>query len=115
MNEFHLYRAKSAILEHPEEYCQYEWGRCIAGIAARLAGKPLPAFTRRNRKRFDNALLATQKLLKLRNDQWWRLTQLVAWPKPFRSEYEEWGMCGILGAEIAARRLDRFIETEGRE
>ncbi len=112
MNIFLLRRARQGIVDNPEGYDQYSWvcddACCIVGLAAKIAGEPI---------RGELDILRAQQLLKLNDDQFSRLAHWGNWPEPLRSEYAEYRMAEDYksAADVAVRRIDKFVETDGAE
>ena len=124
MNVFLLLKAKAAILDKPDHYMQNSWdcgtAACIAGWVGRISRKPiLPAPVqpchREEVDMFWESVLQVQKALKLSDEQWPRLVHIKKWPMEFRCGNAVKGATPKERAETAGKRIDRFLETDGRE
>jgi hypothetical protein len=131
MNVFLLAKIKAAILEEPERFDMNGWEcgttACIAGWASRLSGQRMAILKANSGSgtwlAFGEDLRKAQKSLKLEDDQWYRLVHVDNWPDPFKKEYNNALLSDGLQiispcleqAQIAARRIDHFIATEGSE
>lgn len=122
MNVELLLKVKEAILADPKTYDQENWcgtACCIAGHAVAIAQ---PSLYLGARDGMGGGAAIVYDAANLALDLYgYEFDKLCAsgdnWPEPFASEYCEADAAGDAGqrAAVAARRIDHFIATDGRE
>jgi hypothetical protein len=131
MNTFLLFKTKQSILDHPEDFNMDSWRFCIASRAMKIAGSALNSFgilEEPCHKTESGEKVYPYQMLKLSIRDAARLFYVSLWPSPFKEEWisespncdEPLSTAEAMErrkalADIAARRIDHFIATEGRE
>ncbi len=122
MNTFLLLKGKAAILADPNHYSQNVWdcgtAACIAGWIARILGERLTLGDVKSTSdchKFYEVSTLVKTSLKINDDQWGRLVHIHKWPLEFRDCASVKGCNAKERAITAGKRIDRFVETDGRE
>lgn len=132
-----LKRVKAAILKHPDQFEMAWWfddvlhlgglqepvpaggcgtAACIGGWVCHLSSRhqQIKTTSRQYRHSSSSVYARARSLLAINDDQAERLFGDSNWPEPYRTRYDN-SKTALTRAKVAARRIDHFVKTKGKE